>query len=257
MAVYRFHECRFDSATGELRRGPVSVLLRPQPAAVLACLLDRAGTLVSREHLHRTLWPAGTHVQFDQGLNSCLKQLRAALGDRRIRPRFIETLTRRGYRFVPDVRRLDDMPAGVRRLVVGSIEVSDSRDSRTRSFAAGLDAELMLALSALAGGSLVIARPGVSRETRAVPADAGTWAAEYLLEIFVRRDDAIRVTARLLTSAAVLVWAGKLDGPLDAADTTEQTVARWLTDAVRRHVLGFEPPAAASDQARRIWSRFG
>jgi DNA-binding winged helix-turn-helix (wHTH) protein len=170
MAVYRFHECRFDSATGELRRGPVSVLLRPQPAAVLACLLDRAGTLVSREHLHRTLWPDGTHVQFDQGLNSCLKQLRAALGDRRIRPRFIETLTRRGYRFVPDVRRLDDMPAGVRRLVVGSIEVSDSRDSRTRSFAAGLDAELMLALSALAGGSLVIARPGVSRETRAVPA---------------------------------------------------------------------------------------
>lgn len=257
MAVYRFHQFRFDSRTGELRRGPVSAPLRPQPAAVLACLLERAGTLVTREDLHRTLWPEGTHVQFDQGLNSCLKQLRAALGDRRIRPRYIETLTRRGYRFLAEATRLDDEPAGRRRLAVGRIEMSDRRDRRTRSFAGGLDAELMLALSALAEDSLVVTRPGASAST--LPADAGTPAAEFLLEIFVRRDDAVTVTARILTSAAVLVWAEKFDGPLVTTDATERTVAARLTDAVRRHVLGVEPraPASPADQAHRILSRLG
>ena len=98
MAVYRFLGFDLDTRTGELRRQQDVVRLRPQPSAVLSCLVERHGRFVSRQELHRVVWPDGTFVRFEDGLNSCMKQVRAALGDSRTAPRFIETLPRRGYR---------------------------------------------------------------------------------------------------------------------------------------------------------------
>ena len=100
--IYRFGEFVFDPLSGELRVGARRVRLRPQPALVLAYLLQYAGELVSREELRRLLWPNGTFVQFDDGLNSCIKQVRAALDDARVDPRYVETVPRRGYRFIGD-----------------------------------------------------------------------------------------------------------------------------------------------------------
>jgi DNA-binding winged helix-turn-helix (wHTH) protein len=100
MPVYRFGEFVLDTRSGELRRGTYRVRLRPQPAAVLEYLLHRPGEVVTRDELRQVLWPEGTFVHFDHGLNSCIKQLRAALLDRRVAPRFVETLPRRGYRFI-------------------------------------------------------------------------------------------------------------------------------------------------------------
>ena len=103
MPVYRFGEFVLDTRSGELRRGSYRVRLRPQPAAVLEYLLQRPGDVVSRSDLRDVLWPEGTFVHFDHGLNSCIKQLRAALLDSRSAPRFLETLPRRGYRFIGPV----------------------------------------------------------------------------------------------------------------------------------------------------------
>lgn len=100
MRVYRFGEFAFDTSSGELRREGYRVRLRPQPSAMLECLLRHRGEVVSREELRRVLWPDGTFVHFDHGLNSCIKQVRAALSDQRGAPRYLETIPRRGYRFI-------------------------------------------------------------------------------------------------------------------------------------------------------------
>ena len=77
--------------------------LRPQPARALEHLLQRHGEFVSRGELQRAIWPEGTFVHFDDGLNSCMKQIRAALGDSRSAPTYIETLVKRGFRFIVPV----------------------------------------------------------------------------------------------------------------------------------------------------------
>ena len=87
--------------------------LEPQPARVLALLVARAGELVTREEIQREVWP-DTHVDFDQGLNYCIRQIRTALGETAEAPRFIETLPRRGYRFVAAVEALGPNAAAER-----------------------------------------------------------------------------------------------------------------------------------------------
>jgi DNA-binding winged helix-turn-helix (wHTH) protein len=93
----------FDSATGKLRQGTTPVPLEFQPSKVLARLLESPGMLVSRDELAAALWGHTTHVNFDDGLNYCIRQVRAALGDDPRAPRFIETMPRRGYRFIAPV----------------------------------------------------------------------------------------------------------------------------------------------------------
>jgi cholera toxin transcriptional activator len=100
MPLYRFDGFEFDSGTGELVKDGRCVRLRPQPARVLEHLLVRQGELVSREELRRAIWPEGTYVHFDHGLNSCIKQIRAALAGSAPAAGYIETLVKRGFRFV-------------------------------------------------------------------------------------------------------------------------------------------------------------
>src|SRR5206468_8190738 len=83
-----------------LRRGAENVRLEPQPARVLAVLLEHAGDVVTRAELQQQVWGGETFVDFEHGLNYCIAQIRTALGDSASSPRFIETLPRRGYRFV-------------------------------------------------------------------------------------------------------------------------------------------------------------
>ena len=110
MGVYRFGEFRLDTTSGDLRKGRRSVRLRPQPTAALAHLLEHPGEVVTREEFRRVLWGDATFVHFDHGLNSCIKQIRNALSDSRTAPRYVETLPRRGYRFIEAVS-LDDTPS--------------------------------------------------------------------------------------------------------------------------------------------------
>ena len=106
----RFGLFAFDAAAGVLTREGVPVRLQPQPARVLAILVAHAGEVVTRDALRREVWDDGTFVDFERGLNFCIAQIRSALGDSADAPRFIETLPRRGYRFVAPVERV--APAG-------------------------------------------------------------------------------------------------------------------------------------------------
>jgi len=101
--IYRFATYEADPATGELRKAGTRLRLPEQPFRVLIMLLERPGELVTREEIRQKLWPADTFVDFDHGLNTVINRLRETLGDSAANPRFIETLTRRGYRFLAPV----------------------------------------------------------------------------------------------------------------------------------------------------------
>ena len=104
---YRFGVFEVDAATGELRRQGLRVKLNTQPFQVLLMLLDRPGQLLTREEISRELWPDGTFVDYEHGVNSAINRIREALGDTAASPRFLETLARRGYRFIAPVERVD------------------------------------------------------------------------------------------------------------------------------------------------------
>lgn len=99
----RFGVFEVDLGTGELRKSGVKLHLQEQPFQVLAMLLERPGELVTREELRQRLWAADTFVDFDHSLNTAINKLRETLGDAAASPRFIETLARRGYRFIAPV----------------------------------------------------------------------------------------------------------------------------------------------------------
>src|SRR4051812_1168076 len=96
----RFGDFEVDLAAGELRKHGLRVRLQEQPFQVLTALLECAGEVVSREELGRRLWPDGTFVDFDHGLNAAVTRLRQALSDSAESPRYVETVARRGYRFI-------------------------------------------------------------------------------------------------------------------------------------------------------------
>jgi cholera toxin transcriptional activator len=104
---YRFGVFEVDSGTGELRRKGVRVKLHSQPFQVLLMLLERPGEMLTREEICRELWPDGTFVDYEHGMNSAVNRLREALGDKASNPRFVETLARRGYRFLGPVDRIE------------------------------------------------------------------------------------------------------------------------------------------------------
>src|ERR1700710_2094882 len=111
---YRFGVFEADTTVGELRRQGVRIKLNAQPFQVLTLLLDRPGELLTREEISRELWPDGTFVDYEHGVNSAVNRIREALGDTAGNPRFVETLARRGYRFVAPVELIlcDGSPDG-------------------------------------------------------------------------------------------------------------------------------------------------
>lgn len=100
---YRFGAFEADATTGELRKQGIRIRLNAQPFQVLFMLLERPGELLTRDEISRKLWPDGTFVDYEHGVNSAVNRIREALGDTASNPRFVETLARRGYRFVAPV----------------------------------------------------------------------------------------------------------------------------------------------------------
>src|ERR1700730_3869006 len=106
--VLRFGVFELDVRAGELRKNGTKLKLQEQPFQVLCALLDRPGELVTREELRNRLWPVDTFVDFDHSLNAAIKRLRDALGESADAPVFIETMARRGYRFIAPLETRPD-----------------------------------------------------------------------------------------------------------------------------------------------------
>ena len=111
--IFRFGIFEVDLEAGDLRRNGLRVKLQEQPFQVLAALLERPGQIVTREELTRKLWRADTFVDFDHSLNAAIKRLRDTLGESAENPIFVETVARRGYRFIGNIRKVADNAAAL------------------------------------------------------------------------------------------------------------------------------------------------
>jgi DNA-binding winged helix-turn-helix (wHTH) protein/tetratricopeptide (TPR) repeat protein len=143
--VLRFGIFEADCRTGELRRRGVRVRLHGRPFALLAALLERPGQLVTREELRQRLWADDTFVDFDHGLNNAVNRVRQALGDTAQAPRFVETLPRRGYRFIAPVER-----------TTAPLDMAMTTTTAPAGWRARRALMLAVALFALAGASIAV-----------------------------------------------------------------------------------------------------
>ncbi len=122
----RFGVYEFDLRSGELRKHGIRIKLQEQPCQILAILLEHRGEMVAREELQRRLWPSDTFVDFDHSLNTAVMRLREALNDSSENPRFIETLPRRGYRFVAPVEEKSASVTETAQTETGEVSASQS-----------------------------------------------------------------------------------------------------------------------------------
>src|ERR1700730_1627336 len=139
----RFGAFELDLRAGDLRKQGVKMKLQEQPFQILAMLLEQRGQVVTREELRSRLWPSDTFVDFDHSLNKAINKLREALGDAAENPRFIETLAKRGYRFLADMK---GSPGRIQSLLVLPLE-NLSRDPEQEYFADGLTEALITKLA--------------------------------------------------------------------------------------------------------------
>jgi TolB-like protein/DNA-binding winged helix-turn-helix (wHTH) protein/Flp pilus assembly protein TadD len=126
----RFGVFELDLRAGELHKHGLRVRLQEQPFQILAILLEHPGEVVTREELQQKLWPADTFVDFDHGLNKAVSKIREALGDSAESPRFVETVARRGYRFLADVKVAEEAPVRSPELATLPHPVAEADDRR-------------------------------------------------------------------------------------------------------------------------------
>lgn len=141
---FRFGLFEFDTAARELRREGMLVRLQSQPAQVLSRLIEHAGEVVTREELHRVVWGGETFVDFERGLNFCIRQIRAALGDDSTTPRYIRTIPRRGYQFIAPIEQIGGHSA--------QAETASARQKSVLSVPTLICAGVILVALALSGG---------------------------------------------------------------------------------------------------------
>lgn len=262
--IVSFGPYRVDLRSGELYKGGVRIVLQGQSFRLLEGLLERPGEVLGRDELRARLWPSDTHVDFEHSINAAVRRLRRALGDSADAPRYIETLPRRGYRFVGAVPTVIG-PAGfgpaeagpyVRggpgkatsprmRLAVLPFSAITSH-AEPDGFTEGLTEETIAQIanrcapaigvvSRLAVGQLQYARGPIETVRDALQVD-------YVVEGRVRHAQTrVRITIQLIDAAdATHVWADAYER--DCADdlSVQKDVAQSIAEAVASRLLGFD-----------------
>jgi DNA-binding winged helix-turn-helix (wHTH) protein/tetratricopeptide (TPR) repeat protein len=229
----RFGTFEFDPAAGELRQKGDLVKLAPQPLKVLELLVGKAGDVVTRNEVRDRVWAGDTFVDFEQGLNFCIRQIREALGDTADAPRFIETLPRRGYRFLMPVRRAETAQAKVAtRLIVLPFKMLRP-DTDTDFLAFSLPDAVTGSLSGLQ--SLVVrSSMAAARYADEAGADPKKVAAETDVDMIVtgtllRAGDQVRVTSQLTdASTGTLLWSDTAQAPVGDVFRVQDELARRI-----------------------------
>jgi TolB-like protein/tetratricopeptide (TPR) repeat protein len=270
----RFGHFELDVRSRELRKGDARIRLQDQPFEILHLMLQRPGDVVTREELCKRLWPNGTYVDFEHSLNAAVKRLRAALGDDADNPQFVETLPRRGYRFIASLQTHDTSApatastASAARLVVLPF-ASLSDDPAHEYFSDGLTEELINQLGPLCRGRInVIARRSsmaFKGTTQRACEIARALTATYLLEGSVRRDGTrVRITVRLIEGHnETQLWSDTHDRTLDdwlsvQADVAAHVARSLMLELSPRHTPQPIPEPHAHQaylRARYHWAR--
>src|SRR5712675_2394829 len=122
---YKFDDFEADIRAAELRRNGARLKLQLQPFQVLVALLERPNDVVTREELRQRLWPEDTFVDFDHGLNTAVAKLRETIGDSAASPKYVETIAKRGYRFLAEVEKVEEVTLpGAAQTVATTLSVS-------------------------------------------------------------------------------------------------------------------------------------
>src|SRR5437899_6238837 len=243
--ILRFDAFELDTGAGEIRRKGDRIKLPPQPLRILEMLVRRSGEIVTRGEIRERIWCDDTFVDFWQGLNFCIGQIREALGDTAVAPRFIETLPRRGYRFLlPMETSAPVEPKAVTRLIVLPFRMLRP-DPETDFLAFSLPDALATSLSGLK--SLVVRSSLAALRFSGGAQDLKTIAAEADVDLIVTgtllsAGEEIRVTAQLTDAASgTLMWS-------HSTQTSIGNVFRLQDELTERVVNALSLPLTAREQ---------
>ena len=235
----RFAQFEVDLEGRRLLKRGVPIILREQSFQVLAALLERPGEIVTRDELRKRLWPSDTFVDFEVALNSAVSRLRDALGDSADSPSFIETIPKRGYRFV--------VPIPKRPAVAVMPFVNQTGDAKDEYFSDGLTDELIRALSRVqdlrvTAGSVVFRFKGQRCDARQIGRELGV---EAVLEGSLwRAGDRIRISVNLVgVKDGFNLWAQRFDSNLGDVFTVQDEVCSAVAEAMHIRLASQLPRA--------------
>src|SRR5579864_8331687 len=256
----RFGSFEVHTRSGELFRQGSKVDLQDQPFQALVLLLERPGEVVTREELRKKLWPENTFVDFERGLNKAINKLRAALRDDAGKPRYIETVPQRGYRFIAPVESLVQMrdrfrPQPAPRIDSLAVLPLDnlSGDPAQEYFTDGMTEELICAIARI-GALRVISRTSVMQykgARKSLPAIAQELRVDAVLEGSVARSDQkVRIIAQLIHAAEDRhVWSGRYERDLRDILQLQDEIAQNIASQINKLV---DPGHARPALARQV-----
>ena len=266
--VVRFGTFEVDLRAGELRKRGIKIRLQDKPFQMLGALLEQPGELVTRDELCKRLWPSDTFVDFDGSLNTAAGKLRESLGDSADNPRFVETLPRRGYRFIAPVEKGSDTTRAVAKAEPASAPATIaapppplpqpaapdeksiavlpfenlSSDGEQEYFCDGMTEELINALTQV-NELRVVARTsafafkGAHRDIRQIGQEL---TAGMVVEGSVRKaGDRLRVTAQLIQSdTGFHVWSEQFDRKLTDVFEIQEEISQAIVKALQIRLIG-------------------
>ncbi len=246
--LLRFDIFELDVRASELRKGGTKLRLQGQPLQVLAILLKRAGELVTRQELRAEIWPADTFVDFDHSLHNAIARIRETLGDSADAPRYIETLPRRGYRFIESVDEVkpeaptsqlrhncDGDARGIQALAVLPLEDLSGEPGR-EYFADGMTEALITCLAKIKA-LRVISRTSAMQYKgvrKSLPQIARELNVDAVIEGSVLRSgERVRITAQLIHSSDQHLWAESYERDFRDILSLQSEIARQVAHEVR------------------------
>src|SRR2546428_7062133 len=231
--IVHFGAFELDLRASELRKQGAKVKLQEQPFQILQVLLQRPGETVTREELQQKIWPSDTFVDFDHGLYNAIKRLREALGDSAETPRFVETLSRRGYRFIG---KIEYNAPRMRSLAVLPLE-NLSHDPQQEYFAEGLTEALITTLAKV--GELRVVSRTSAMLYKGIRKPLGEIARELEVDAIVegtvlRAGHRVRITAQLIDPMKEThLWAESYERDLRNILALQSEVAQAIAREVR------------------------
>lgn len=237
-ARIRFGGFELDTDARELLKNGEKVRLQEQPFQILQVLLEQPGRVVSREELQRRIWPSDTFVDFDRGLYNAIKKLRESLDDSAESPRFVETLSRRGYRFIAEVTKNGDVSSRAAQASIAVLPfINMSADAENEFFADGITEEIINVLTQIEG-LRVAARTssfffkGKHPDMRQIGEQLNV---RTILEGSVRKlGDHLRITAQLVNVAdGYHLWSERYDRDLKDVFAIQDEIARSIAERLK------------------------
>jgi TolB-like protein/Tfp pilus assembly protein PilF len=239
-----FGDFELDSAAGELYRQGTKLRLQDQPLQILRILLERPGGIVTREELQQRIWPSDTFVDFDHGINNAIKRLREALGDTAEMPRFIETLPRRGYRFIAAIDQAvsDSKSAGapIPSIAVLPFETASS-DPDMDYLAIGIPGSVTHSLSQIPGLRVISWRAANEARVQADPLSIGRklGVRTVLTGRIWQRANKLRLHVDLLDTAnGEEIWGDQYDSDLAEIFAVQDSISREVSRNLRLKMTG-------------------